>query len=371
MGLGLAAWAAGCTRSDRTPAISTDQGERSDTTARVVIDALASPGPFNVMNRIGQPLTQAMLDNARRSGISAVNVTVSGGGPGDEAFHDTLRYLAYFEREVTEHPDVLSRVRTASHIEDAARAGTLGLILGFQDTTMFGSDLDRVNLFHDLGVRIVQLTYNVRNLVGDGCLQAENGGLSSFGRDVVGRMNDLGMVIDLSHCGQATTAEAIALSSAPVGITHTGCRAVYEHPRSKRDEELRAMADKGGVVGIYMMPFLNSEGPAQASHFFDHVEHAVNVCGEDHVGVGSDNSITPTMADAAYVEGLRAFADERARRGIGAPREHEVLFVEGLNRADRMARIGEGLSERGHPQARIDKILGGNFQRLFTEVWAD
>jgi membrane dipeptidase len=118
-----------------------------------------------------------------------------------------------------------------------------------------------------------------------------------------------------------------------------------------------------------MMPFLNAEGPARAEHFIAHVEHAIRVCGEDHVGVGSDNSTTPTVADETYRRTLRAFADERARRGIGAPREYEVLFVEELNEPRRMETIADRLLARGHSEARVEKILGGNWLRLFSDVW--
>lgn len=336
----------------------------------MVIDALASPGPFNVQNRLGSPLSVEMLDNVRASGITAVNVTVSGGGEDDEALRSTEEAIAYFEREADEHPDLLVRIRSAADLDQAKASGRLGLILGFQDTTALGTDLSRVDRFHGEGIRIIQLTYNQENRVGFGCLHPNDTGLTDFGREVVGRMNDLGILVDLSHCGDQTTMDAIQRSTRSTSITHSGCRAVFDHPRSKDDATLRAMADGGGVVGIYMMPFLNADGPPQADDFYRHIEHAVDVCGEDHVGVGTDNSITPTVADAAYMTALFAFADERARLGIGAPREHEVLFVEGLNTPDRMLRIAEGLMERGHSETRAEKIIGGNFRRLFEEVWS-
>jgi membrane dipeptidase len=334
-----------------------------------VIDALASPGPFNVQNRIGAHLSEEMVANAAASGITAVNVTVSGGGEGDGAFIDTVRHLGYWDREIATHPDVLMKVRDMATLDTANTTGRVGLIMGFQDTTSLGTDIARLDIFDDFGVRVIQLTYNVRNAVGDGCLQAENGGLTPFGRDVVARMNELGMLVDLSHCGMATTADGIAHSNAPVSITHSGCRAVYEHPRSKPDDILRALADGGGVLGIYMMPFLNAEGPATADHLYQHIEHAVNVCGEDHVGIGSDNSITPTVADEAYRSGLKAFDEERQRLGIGAPREYELLFVPELNEPQRMGMIADGLLARGHSEARVEKIVGGNWARLFGEVW--
>lgn len=336
----------------------------------VVVDALASPGPFNVPDRIGAPLTSEMVNNARASGITAVNVTANGGGTTpDEAYEATRGHLDYWAREVAAHPDVLQLAASVDQILEAKAGGRLALILGFQDTVMLGTDLDRLREFHGAGVKIIQLTYNLPNLVGEGCLSPANGGLTDFGRSLVGAMEETGVLIDLSHCGQRTTAEAIEIANGPVAITHSGCSAVFEHPRSKRDEELRAMAEKGGVVGIYMMPFLNPEGPPSADDFFRHVEHAVQVCGEDHVGIGTDNSITPTVADEAYLAGLRAFADERQRLGIGAPREYEVLFVPELNDPRRMEMVGQGLMARGHSEERVAKILGGNWMRLFGEVW--
>lgn len=336
----------------------------------IVIDALASPGPFNVPNRIGQPLTDEMVRNAAASGITAVNVTVSGGGDDpDAAYEATLEHLAYWQREVESHPDVLAMAASVAEIEAAKAAGRLALIMGFQDTFMLGTDVARMDEFRAMGVPIVQLTYNLPNLVGEGCLSPGNGGLTDFGRDLLAHMADTGVLVDLSHCGQRTTAEAIEMAPGPVSITHSGCSAVYEHPRSKQDMELRAMADKGGVIGIYMMPFLNPEGPATAEDFLRHIDHAVNVCGEDHVGIGTDNSITPTVDDEVYRTTLQEFADERQRRGVGAPREHELLFVPDFNDPMRMLMVADGLLARGHGEARVEKILGGNWMRLFEEVW--
>jgi membrane dipeptidase len=335
----------------------------------VVIDSLASPGPFNIPNRTGHPLSGEMLANAKASGITAVNVTVSGGGPGHTSFDSTFKQLGYWERELTEHPDVLVKVQSLKDLELAKQSKRLGLIYGFQDAAMLEADLERVELFHQFGVKIIQLTYNLRNQVGDGCLEPGNAGLSKFGNAVVERMNELGIVVDVSHCSQRTTATAIEASSAPVAITHSGCQAVFDHPRSKRDEELRRMAEKGGVIGIYMMPFLNAEGPAMAEHLMQHIEYAVNLCGEDHVGIGSDNSITPTVDDAGYRQMLREFAVERQRLQIAAPRENELLYIPDLNDPRRMEMIADHLLARGHSEARVEKIIGGNWVRLFREVW--
>jgi membrane dipeptidase len=334
----------------------------------MVIDCLASPGPFNVPNRTGAPLTDEMLRNVKTSGIAAVNVTVSGGSPLN-AFEATVEQIAYWESEIALHPDLLLKVIDRDDLREAKESKRLGLIYGFQDTTSLSTDLDRLETFHQLGVKIIQLTYNVVNEVGDGCLVPRNAGLTPFGHDLVAAMNMTGILVDTSHCGQRTTTDAIQFSTKPTAITHSGCAAVYDHPRNKRDEDLRALAERGGVVGIYMMPFLTADGPAQVEHFIRHLEHALTVCGEDHVGVGSDNSITPTVPDGAYMRQLHAFATERDRLGISAPGENQVLFVEGLNTPRRMEIVADLLLDRGHPESRVAKIIGGNWERLLAEVW--
>ncbi len=338
----------------------------------IVIDCLASPGPFNVPAMFAAPYTDAMIANARASGITAVNVTVNGNGTtGAAAFESTVRALAFLQRELAVHADAFLPIRTIADIARARETSRLGLIAGFQDATMLESDLSRVELFHQLGVRIIQLTYNVRNLVGDGCLEPGNAGLSGFGRDVVRRMNELGMLVDLSHCGRRTTTDAIAASTKPVAVTHSGCSALADLPRNKTDEQLRLLADKGGVVGIYTMPFLRTSGQPTADDFVRHVEHAVQVCGEDHVGVGSDNSITPLELTPEFRALHAGFVQERRRRGISAPGESEEVFnyVPELNVPRRMERIADMLAARKHSSARIEKILGGNWLRLFGAVW--
>ena len=156
----------------------------------IVIDCLASPGPFNVQDRIGQPLTDEMVRNATASGITAVNVTVSGGGDDPEAaYAATLVHLDYWRREALAHPEVLTIASSTAEIEAAKAAGKLALIMGFQDTVMLGTDLARMDEFHEMGVKVVQLTYNVPNLVGEGCLSPGNGGLTDFGLELVAHMS--------------------------------------------------------------------------------------------------------------------------------------------------------------------------------------
>jgi membrane dipeptidase len=256
-------------------------------------------------------------------------------------------------------------------LETAKSSGRLGLILGFQDGSMIGSDLDRVELFYRLGVRIIQPTYNGRNLLGDGCLEPGNAGLSRLGREVIERMNALGILLDLSHCGQRTTAEGIEASKAPMAITHSGCRALVDVPRNKRDEELRAMANKGGVLGIYFMPFLRSSGQPTSADAIRHIEHAVNVCGEDHVGIGTDGFISTIEITDAFRKAHVDFVEQRRKAGFMAPGESADVynFLPDLNTPRRFETLADMLLARGYSSSRVEKILGGNFARVFKEAW--
>ena len=330
----------------------------------IVIDALASPGYFNYP--IDVPLNAAMVRNAVASGITAGNLTVSRAD-----FAQTVAQIAAWMRSMERFPAAFAHVRSVADIRAAKAAGKFGIVFGFQDTTPLQGDLDKLEVFDNLGVRIVQLTYNVRNLAGDGCLEPANGGLSRYGHALIEAMNQRGMLVDLSHCGQRTTAEAIAASKKPVAITHSGCNEVSRHPRGKDDAELRALAQSGGVIGIYLMPFLVAGRAPTLGDVIAHIEHAVKVCGEDHVGLGSDLSTTPIDGSEEYWSQHRAFVKRRIEQGIAAPGEDpEILFTVGeLNHARRMELIANELSARGHSAARIEKILGGNFLRLFGAVW--
>ena len=330
----------------------------------IAIDCLASPGPFNTPDRTGDPLTAEMVSNAKSSGITAVNVTIGG-----DTFANTFRDMGYWERELQAHPNVFTKIYSVADIRRAKETRRLGLIYGFQNATMLEGDPDNLDVFHRFGVKIIQLTYNDRNLLGDGCLEPANAGLSKHGRDVVAHMNELRMIVDLSHCGLQTTSDGIAHSTRPVAITHSGCRGVFEHPRSKTDTILRALAAKGGVLGIYMMPFINPQGQPVAADLVRQIEYAVNVCGEDHVGIGSDLSITPHVVNAEYAAKHRRFVEARKARGIAAPREEDYMFVKDLNTPRRLEQIADQLLARKHSEARVEKIIGGNWMRVFGEVW--
>ena len=330
----------------------------------IVIDMLANPGSMNVSWPPRGPLSQKQRDAIAASGITAINVTVS------SDFEGSVRNIALWQGETDRYPDLLSIVRRYSDIAAAKQNKTLGLMLGFQNTDMIERDLSRLDMFHRLGIRIIQLTYNDRNLVGDGCLEQGNAGLSAFGREVVARMNALGIAVDLSHCGTQTTADGIAASSKPPLITHSGCREVFRHPRSKEDRELKAMADKGGVVGIYFMPFIGpGPGAPTVEMLMRQIDHAIKICGADHVGIGSDLSTTPIEETPEYLREHKSFVDGRAKRGISAPEESRPLFIPELNHPRRLEGVVRAMRQRKYSTDVIEKVIGGNFHRVLKEIW--
>jgi membrane dipeptidase len=334
----------------------------------IVIDSLGGP----VIEGFA-PISAAQLADVRASGLTAVNLTVSGVGSYTRNYDETIRNIAYWNAQIAAHPDVFLLVRHAADIAEAKRSGRMGLIYGFQDTTPIFEDVDRMDTFLNLGVRIFQLTYNRRNLVGDGCLEPGNAGLSKFGRQLVARLNERRALVDLSHAGERTTLEAIEASTAPIAISHTGCAAISANPRNKTDNELRKLADRGGYVGMYMMPFLRTQGQPMGEDLVHHIDHAIAVCGDDHVGVGTDGGISAVDVTPEFKKNFADEINQRRKLGISAPGEQPDVytFLPDLNTADRFAHLAALLSHRKYSDAQIEKILGGNFARLLRGVWQD
>ena len=337
----------------------------------MLIDALGGPGEYSPNDSPAAHLSARAVADALASGLTAVNLTVSPVGNAPHRFEDTVSSIANADREIQLRPDAFMKILSGSDLHLAKSSGRLGLIYGFQDTSMLEGDLGRLEIFQGLGARIFQATYNRRNLIGDGCVEVSDGGLSSLGREFIAELNHRHLLLDLSHGGPRTIAEGIAASKAPVAITHTGCRALVDFPRNVDDASLKALADKGGVVGIYFMCFLRNLEQPHSEDVLRHIEHAVNVCGEDHVGIGTDGSISALPLDDAFKANFRKIVTERIKTGVSATGESpEVLnVIPEYNSPMRFRSVAEDLSRRGWPASRIEKILGANFARLFTEVW--
>jgi membrane dipeptidase len=253
-----------------------------------VIDGLGFPGGLGTDDNA--PLTGLEVEDIRSSGLTATHLTVGAVGTMTplEAFEKIVRDIARWDGEIDSHPEVLARIRTAGDIGAAKTSGRTGLIYGLQDGVSFEDDLGRLDTLHHIGVRIVQPTYNRRNLLGDGCMEPADAGLSRTGFEAVERMHELGILVDLSHCGRRTAADAISASQRPVSFTHTGAYALANHPRHRTDEEMKAVAETGGVTGIFIMPYLARGDQPTASDVINHLEHAIGVAGEDHVALGTD-----------------------------------------------------------------------------------
>jgi membrane dipeptidase len=323
-------------------------------------NALASIGYL-----LGRPNQDEMTKLVRASGVTAVKATL-GGAIGN--FEATVEDIAAADQLMERRADLFLKVRTAADLDRARKEQKVGVIYSFESPNMLEDKLDRIEIFRGLGVRVMQLTYNRKTPFGTGCLDGDTDGLTDLGRQAIAKMNALGVALDLSHSNTKTTAEAIAASSKPPLITHAGCRSVYLHPRNKEDRELKALADKGGVVGIYMLPYLTAS-PKQPmlDDYLLHVEHALKVCGEDHVGVGSD--VPFFQVDADDLEMMKKAAEKRKADGIAAPGEDRPTYIPDLNTPRKMELIADALLKRGYKSGAVEKILGGNFKRVFGEIW--
>ena len=337
----------------------------------IVIDGLGGFG--NSSAPPDAALSDAFVQDIRDSGVTCIHKTILpvGSTPPDTAFTEAVIGMGESESEIDRHPDVLCRIRKPVDIAEAKKTGRTGVIYGFQDGVAFETDLSRLDELYRLGLRIVQPTYNRRNLLGDGCLEPANAGLSKAGFEAVERMNDLGILVDLSHCGRRTAADAIRHSKKPVAFTHTGSAAQNDHPRNRTDEELRAVAAKGGVAGIYFMPFLSDGKQPTAADIIRHLEHMIDVAGEDHVSIGTDGSVSAEVVNQEFKEIFAGFVRRRQEAGISAPGESEegYLFANELNTPRRLETLAEMLSARGHGDARIEKILGKNLVRVLSGTW--
>jgi membrane dipeptidase len=312
------------------------------------------------------------LADARSAELSAVNITLGHVAGSTDAFAATVRDITGWNAFIAQHAGALRRVLNVSDIEAAREAGQVGVIYGFQNTEMLGRELDRVRLFAKMGVRVIQLTYNGRNAVGDGATVPDDQGLTRFGAEVLERLQSEGVLVDLSHSSEKTCLDALSLAQRPLAITHSACRAVADHPRNKSDAELRLLADRGGVIGMYFMPYLRVAGQPMAADLVAHLEHAISICGEDHVGLGTDGGTTAHDDMTAYRRQLEDEIAQRRRMGIGAPGETADVstFLPDLCGPTQFQRLADLLAARGHGAARIEKILGGNFRRLMAEAWA-
>ena len=338
----------------------------------IAIDGEGGFGLFFIED--GDPEVPKDIEGARASGLAGVLFSVAPSGRfwmNDAAFEAVKAFIAKCKTKIAAHPETFLLVENAGDLQRAQRERRVGLIFRFQGTEPLGEDVDRIAMFRQLGVRVIQLTHNRRNLVGDGCTEPSQAGLSKFGYEVVARLNAEKVVVDLAHGSPQTIADGIKASKAPVLISHIGCRALADLPRNTSDANLRAMADRGGVAGIIFWPYLRVDTQPMAIDVIRHIEHAIDVCGEDHVGLGTDSQVPAVERTPQFEKDNRENVKAMIEDGIftkGRP-EDLYMFIPDLNMPNRFEVLAAMLSARGHSDARIAKILGGNFARVLGEVW--
>ena len=327
----------------------------------LVIDMLAPLKidfrPEAFAGRIGEADEAAF----RTSGITAFHHSVGNGGPA--AREDTLEFIAGWQGFAGRNSHLFSLVGGIADIDRAKAERKIAVIVGLQNSEHFRAPED-VKMFYQLGQRCSQLTYNSQNLLGSGSTERVDGGITDFGVLIINAMNDVGMLIDVSHCGDRTTLDAIDLSPRPIAITHSNCRALNDHPRLKTDEAIRKLAAKGGVMGITgVRMFVRDREPTTVEHMVDHIDHVVKLVGIEHVGVGTDSDLNgyEDMPPDQLKQLRESYKASYAFR--------DRIDTDGVDHPQKVFDLTEALIERGYSDGNIAAVLGGNFRRLLAATW--
>lgn len=303
--------------------------------------------------------SRPLFEEMRAGGLTAANCTCSIW----EDFLPSMLEMARWKQRFAENADLITQVYKVDDIEQARRDGKVGIILGWQNSSGFGDDLRNVPLFAELGLRIVQMTYHTANFSGSGCLESVDRGLTDFGHDLVETLNRHGILIDLSHVGSRTSADVVACSRMPVTYTHCAPSALKEHRRNKSDEEMRELADRGGIVGVTMFPpFMPRGNDSTLADYVEIIEHVVELCGEEHTAIGTDFMLDYPREHLAYF-----LHDKGHGRKLLTPTG--PVFPDEFKRVGQYPNLIAAMDRRGWSTGRIERILGGNWMRLFREVW--
>jgi membrane dipeptidase len=304
------------------------------------------------------------IDQLRHAGVTIVSETIANPGCGfQDAVLDVFDYYCLFE--VTKGRSLM--IQKVDDIARAKREGKVGIILSFQDGTPFEKELVYITILARLGVRISGIAYNNANAIGDGCLEPANQGLTAFGKSVVLEMNRVGMTVDLSHVGERTSLDAASVSLKPVVFTHSNAKALTDHPRNLTDEQIKAAAATGGMVGICPHSiFCEKKRGVRPSldDMLDHIDYVTNLVGIDHVGLGTDFFGGETLGEQVF-----RFKFGRVSPGFWAGYTIATKFVTGFETMSGYRNVAEGLLKRGYSGGDVQKVLGGNFIRVFEQTW--
>lgn len=303
--------------------------------------------------------SRSVFEEMKAGGLTAANCTCSVW----ENFRDSVDRIVQWKRWFQENADLILQVRTTADIQRAKREGKVGIILGWQNTSGIEDKLGYLSVFKDLGVHVMQLTYNTQNLSGSGCYESRDSGLSDFGREVVDEMGRVGILCDLSHVGPRTSEDTIRHSKKPVAFSHCCPAGLKQHPRNKSDELLKLIADKGGFVGVTMYPWFLARGnDSTIEDYVDAIEYTINLAGEDHVGFGTDFTQGYGPEFLEYLGHDKGYARLVVR---GA----DPVFPEGIREIRDTPNLTAAMERRRWTEGRIRNIMGGNWVRLFAEVW--
>ena len=306
--------------------------------------------------------TAADIRPFKDSGIDIIHPAIGLGGI--NPYETALKWFAAWNSFIANHDQYFIRVDSPSDIERAKNSDKLGVILGLQNSAHFRSAND-VEYFRGLGQRVSQLTYNNRNLIGNGATERRDDGISDFGVAIIERMNKVGMAVDVSHCGDRTTLDAFEISKKPVLITHSNCRALVPgHPRVKTDEAIKKVGATGGVMGITgVRMFVKVDEPTTIEHVLNHFDHVRKLIGAEHLGIGSD-------IDLYGYDKMPPELNKQLRAGYkDSYGFREKIDVEGLDHPQRMFDLTEGLIRRKYTDTEIEGVLGGNFKRVVSQIW--
>lgn len=306
--------------------------------------------------------SRAVFEDMRRGGLTAVNCTCSVW----EGIRGSLDNIARWKRWFRDNDDIILQVFTTADIHRAKRENKTGIYLGWQNTSGIEDRIDYLRIFKDLGVGVMQLTYNTQNLVGSGCWESTDSGLSDFGREVVEEMNTVGILVDLSHVGPKTSEDAIRHSKKPVAYTHCAPAGLKPHPRNKTDEQLRFITDQGGFVGYAAYPpFMPQGEAATVEDCVDALDYLIDLVGEDAVGIGTDFTQDQDAAFFDYLSHDKGYA----RRIVPKHPGGTVTMPEGLRRIGDFPNLTAAMERRGWRETRIRKVLGENWLRVLKEIW--
>ncbi len=304
---------------------------------------------------------RAIFEDMRRGGLTAANCTCSIW----EGFRATMDNVARWKGWFREHSDLITQVTTSADIARAKREGKTGIILGWQNLTGIEDQIGYLQLFKELGVGIMQIAYNTQNLVGTGCYESRDGGLSDFGHEVIAEMNRLGILCDLSHVGAKTSEDVIKASKKPVAYTHCLPGALKAHPRNKSDEQLRFIVERGGFVGVTMFPpFLRRGTESTVDDYVEAIEYVIKLCGEDQVGFGTDFTQGYDRKFFEWITHDKGYARKLTEFG-------EIVNPAGIREIKDYPNLTAAMQKRGWKESRIRKVMGENWVRLLKEVWGE